>query len=313
MASSSQDTNDDNDDDDNDDDVAVLKDTLDWFEHVVLGLDLCPFAMASHVRGHVDVHVVRRRSDGDGAAGGTGGRSSSSKDVNNNNNIIIEHVLDECERRRHIPGTTLVVCPDLFPHDFRRYLDVYDELVGVMQEDRKNLDGVVQIAPFHPLFEFGDGGDEENDEDHEEDDEHEEDEDAHPMSSSSLPSATAVIDDYTNRSPYPVFHILREEEVSNAVRALGGDASRVWKRNVALMRALQAEFGNNGGDRGDSNNCNNNNDNDDINDVLRAILRGKVGSLDHASSSGSSGNIGYKAIQQRVQRILLRLKGDGNT
>lgn len=105
-----------------------------------------------------------------------------------------------------------VVCPELFPDDFDEYLGV----LGIVENDilRSNeaMDGFVQIAPFHPLFRFE--GSEENDQ-----------------------------GNWTNRSPYPIFHILREEEVATAVEKLDGDAERVWKRNVELLGALGKEFG----------------------------------------------------------------------
>uniref|UniRef100_A0A7S2EIU0 Uncharacterized protein n=1 Tax=Ditylum brightwellii TaxID=49249 RepID=A0A7S2EIU0_9STRA len=74
------------------------------------------------------------------------------------------------------------------------------------------MHGVVQLAPFHPSFQFQ--GTEEAD-----------------------------IDNLTNRAPYPSFHILREDEVSSAVQKLKGDSSKVWNRNVRLLQNLQKTFG----------------------------------------------------------------------
>jgi len=70
----------------------------------------------------------------------------------------------------------------------------------------------VKIAPFHPLFEFSGSGIE-------------------------------SVDNLTNRSPYPTFHILREEEVSTAVRKIGGDSSKIWQRNVSLLQTFEEELG----------------------------------------------------------------------
>jgi len=125
-----------------------------------------------------------------------------------------EKVLDmtqrECLHRSEMPGTTLVVMPDFYPDDFMGYLDCANWL----SEERLpelELDGIIQIATLHPRFQFGDS---EN-----------------------------ALDDYTNRSPYPIFHILREDEVTQATKKLGGDASKVWKRNVNLMRTLGEQLG----------------------------------------------------------------------
>ncbi len=71
----------------------------------------------------------------------------------------------------------LSLCPNLFPSNFNAFLEVYNMLQdGVLVEHDLSED--LQIAPFHPFFEFeGSGAD--------------------------------GVDNYTNRSPYPIFHILR--------------------------------------------------------------------------------------------------------
>merc|ERR1712060_736849 len=63
---------------------------------------------------------------------------------------------------------------------------------------------MVQIIPFHPHFIF-----ENNEED--------------------------ASGNYVNRSPYPIFHLLQEDDVSYAVNILQGDSSKIWKRNMNLM------------------------------------------------------------------------------
>ena len=72
------------------------------------------------------------------------------------------------------------------------------------------MDRDIQIAPFHPLFEFADSN---------------------------------GVDVWTNRSPYPIFHILREDDVSKAVAMLDGDASKVWKRNLKLLQDFDDTLG----------------------------------------------------------------------
>ena len=116
-----------------------------------------------------------------------------------------------------------MICPDLYPTNFHTFLQVYNILnEGILKEEYdddddddegegEELSTYIQIAPFHPLFEFeGSGPD--------------------------------GVDNYTNRSPYPMFHILREDDVGYAVDVLDGDASQVWKRNVELLEALGDEF-----------------------------------------------------------------------
>ncbi|MBL4650865.1 MAG: DUF1415 domain-containing protein [Aureispira sp.] len=79
--------------------------------------------------------------------------------------------------------TTLLIYPTLFA-DFGNYLD----LVAMGQDFLRQLDylGVYQLASFHPQYQFG---------------------------------GTAADDasNFTNRSPYPTLHLLREERLENAL------------------------------------------------------------------------------------------------
>jgi hypothetical protein len=124
---------------------------------------------------------------------------------------IVEQMWNELHYRVRAPGTALMVCPELHPNNFNAYLDVLD-LVQRIIESEPTLEGQVQVAPFHPFFHF-EGSKEEDS------------------------------DNWTNRSPYPIFHILREEEVTRAVDKIGGDAGLVWKRNIELLEMIEKELG----------------------------------------------------------------------
>ena len=65
------------------------------------------------------------------------------------------------------------------------------------------LESIVQIAPFHPDFQFE--GTEADD-----------------------------ISNYTNRSPYPTLHLIREDSIAKAAEAFP-DASAIFDRNIALL------------------------------------------------------------------------------
>jgi len=99
-----------------------------------------------------------------------------------------------------------MVCPECYPHDFLKFLDVVHIVEEGLLVDH-DLQGYIQVVPFHPLFRFGNGKDNDDDDD--------------------LDNTTAddnidvkendngdTIDNWTNRSPYPTFHILREADVS---------------------------------------------------------------------------------------------------
>jgi Protein of unknown function (DUF1415) len=74
---------------------------------------------------------------------------------------------------------------------------------------KRNWDGLLQVAPFHPQFQFA------------------------GSSSANDP------DNRTNQSPHPMIHILREDDVSRAVEQLPNqDAAVVWSRNVDVLNEL---------------------------------------------------------------------------
>ncbi|MCB8887809.1 DUF1415 domain-containing protein [Vreelandella malpeensis] len=102
--------------------------------------------------------------------------------------------------------TTLLVLPTLFKH-FEHYLD-FVELAEQLVE-ALGFEGVFQLASFHPDYCF-DGAD--------------------PMEASN----------FTNRSPYAMVHLLREESVEQAI-AFFGDTSVIPERNIAHLDALGSE------------------------------------------------------------------------
>ena len=124
---------------------------------------------------------------------------------------IIEAVTEQLLLKRDEIGTAMVIAPEFHPTDFDEYmalLQFIEQRVMVYHE----LDGHVQIAAFHPNFAF-DG------------------------------SADDTVDVYTNRSPYPMFHVLRENEVGEAVERLSGDPGKVWRRNKRLLEILEQKIG----------------------------------------------------------------------
>jgi uncharacterized protein len=101
--------------------------------------------------------------------------------------------------------TTLLIHPWVLTDflDYNDFLDIADATVGGL-----GLAGEIQIASLHPQYQFAD----------------------------SLPDD---IDNYTNRSPYPLLHLLRETSIDRAVAAFP-DASEIFNRNIETMRRLGA-------------------------------------------------------------------------
>ena len=168
---------------------AIITDTRRWLEEVVIGLNLCPFARAVYAKNQVRIVVSNARH--------------------------IDAFLDDLDRElAHLQATsaeetdtTLLVHPTLFP-DFMVFNDFQGVVDDVLQEH--SLEGVIQVAHFHPDFLFD--GEPEGDMSH-----------------------------FTNRAPFPILHLLREDSVAQAVDSAGGDADAIVARNIRALRDLGPE------------------------------------------------------------------------
>ncbi len=170
-------------------DEQVLADTRRWIEKAVIGLNLCPFARAVYVKNQVRIVVSRARH-----------LDAFLDDLDRELALLVNTPAEQID-------TTLLVHPTLFPDFFvfNDFLNVVDDVVA-----EHGLEGIVQVASFHPAFQF-DGVDADD------------------------------IGNFTNRSPYPVLHLLREDSVERAVASEGGDADGIVERNLKTLRDLGAE------------------------------------------------------------------------
>jgi len=91
--------------------------------------------------------------------------------------------------------------------DFLEYNDCLYFADRMLKDLR--LEGTLQIASFHPHYQFE--GSEPDD-----------------------------IENYTNRSPYPILHLLREASIERAVEAFP-DAAEIYERNQQTLRQLGPE------------------------------------------------------------------------
>jgi len=112
------------------------------------------------------------------------------------------HFLDENPKIE----TTLLVFSEGFK-DFFAYLELVDLAEELLEQ--LEYDGIYQIASFHPDYYFAD-------------------------------SEPDDVTNYTNRSPYPMLHILREEDVEKAIAAFG-DTSKIPERNSEFLAELGLE------------------------------------------------------------------------
>lgn len=173
--------------DDAADTAAIVAATRAWLERAVIGLQLCPFARAVYVNEQVRYAV---------------------SDAHNT-----EALCEALERELHtlvhtdasVLDTTLLIHPHVLTDflDYNDFLDIAESTVEAL-----GLEGVVQIASFHPAYQFAG-------------------------------TASDDVTNFTNRSPYPMLHLLREASVSRAVEAFP-DAPNIYQRNIETMRRLGA-------------------------------------------------------------------------
>jgi uncharacterized protein len=90
------------------------------------------------------------------------------------------------------------------------FLD-YNDFLGVAEDAVADLglEGVIQVASFHPRYQFAG-------------------------------TAPDDVTNYTNRSPYPTLHLLREASVERAVASVS-DPAEIYKRNLETLRRLGME------------------------------------------------------------------------
>jgi hypothetical protein len=159
--------------------------TRHWLEKAVIGLNLCPFAKAVHTQGRIR-WVLSTANDTD---------------------ALLHDLVTELQWLSNADpqstDTTLIVHPQVLTDflDYNDFLDVADAAL-----DELNLAGVLQVASFHPQYQF---------------------------------AGTAMddIENCTNRSPYPCLHLLREESVDKAVAAYP-DAADIFERNQQRLQQL---------------------------------------------------------------------------
>jgi hypothetical protein len=163
----------------------VVTATRTWLEKAVIGLNLCPFARAVHVHERIRYFVSEAHST-----------RLLLEDLMSELRALDAADADHCE-------TTLLIHPHVLAHfaDYNDFLAQADDAVAEL-----GLEGVIQVASFHPRYQFEDAGPDD-------------------------------IENYTNRSPYPMLHLLRESSVERAVTAYP-DTTDIYRKNIQTLRRL---------------------------------------------------------------------------
>lgn len=166
----------------------VIDATRVWLEKAVIGLNLCPFAKSVHVKRQIRYAVVPVET--------------------------YQELLEELVRELRlladadpaVTETTLLI----HPYVLEEFLD-YTWFLHLAEKALKDMGlvGELQIAHFHPQFQFGNCGADD-------------------------------IENFTNRSPYPTLHLIRESSIDRAVAAFP-DASAIFERNIDTLRGMGHE------------------------------------------------------------------------
>jgi hypothetical protein len=163
----------------------IIAVTRRWLEKSVIGLNLCPFAAGPYRDNRVHFCVSEQRT--------------ASGLVEELRTELVElQAADPLQRE-----TTLLIHPWVLTDflEYNDFLDVCDAAV-----DDLGLEGELQVASFHPRYQFAN-------------------------------TQSEDIENYTNRSPYPMLHLLREASVERAVGA-AGDTEEIYRRNIRTLREL---------------------------------------------------------------------------
>lgn len=168
--------------------TEVITTTQQWLERAVIGLNLCPFAKAAYVKQRVRFAVSKATSD---------------EALLDDLILALQdlHAADpaECE-------TTLLIHPQALT-DFLDYNDFLDAADAAL--DALGLTGVIQVASFHPQYQFSGTGPDD-------------------------------IENFTNRAPYPLLHLLREDSIEQAVESYP-DIDDIPQRNISTLHKLGVE------------------------------------------------------------------------
>lgn len=156
-----------------------------WLERAVIGLNLCPFAKAVHSKGQIRWVLSDATSP----------------------EALLLALLHELQHLAHTPArrtdTTLIVHP-LVLQDFDDFNDFQGVVEAVLAD--QGLQGVLQVASFHPQFRFAG-------------------------------TRANALENNSNRAPYPALHLLREDSISRAVAAFP-EPEAIFEKNIATLRKL---------------------------------------------------------------------------
>ncbi|GAA6134067.1 DUF1415 domain-containing protein [Oceaniserpentilla sp. 4NH20-0058] len=159
-----------------------------WLDDVVIGLNLCPFAAKPQRLKQIHITVFNGSDEAE----------------------LDKALLSALDELQTLPAqereTTLLVTPNLLK-TFEEYMLYLQQAQWLLQ--RAGLEGIIQIASFHPDYQFD--GTEPNDN-----------------------------ENLTNSSPYPMLHLIREDSLEQVLSKYP-DPESIPENNIKLMDSLSDE------------------------------------------------------------------------
>lgn len=164
-------------------DDQVIAAVQRWVKSFVVNMNLCPFAKRELSRNRVRFASTAAKTEEELL-------------------LALQAELELLDSDTSI-ATTLLIHADVLQDfdDYNQFLNYADALL-----QQSGLEGVYQIASFHPDYRFAGTGPDD-------------------------------AENYTNRSPYPLLHIIREESLARAI-AQSADVDQVPARNIAQMNQM---------------------------------------------------------------------------
>lgn len=163
----------------------ITKDVDKWLYEVVIGLNLCPFAMKPYKNQQIRTFIAQ---------------ASKPNELLEELFIEFNKLLNTNEKTLE---TTLVVVPNMLA-DFYDYNDFLAEVDALIANN--DWVGIFQVASFHPDYQFAG---------------------TQPEDAENL----------TNRAPYPIIHLLREESLEKAI-ARYPDPESIPDKNIETVTHL---------------------------------------------------------------------------
>ena len=165
--------------------LSPLQATRQWLDDIVVGLNLCPFAapVINNDGLHIEVSDAEQSEQ------------------------QLAAVLQQLDKLQLADVSELETSLLVFSHGLSDF-DQYWELVGIANDllQQVGLEGIIQIASFHPLYQFDGVPDDD-------------------------------VSHYTNRSPYPMLHFIREEQLASALQNYP-NPQQIPERNILRLRQL---------------------------------------------------------------------------